>query len=191
MPPPVPGVEVADDADAARVRRPDAEGGSFDALELHRVGAEFLVELQMAALAEKILVHLPEHRPEPIGVLLDPFMVARGKLETIGEALRPPVEKAREETFRMNPLQRADRRAGLVDDGHGRGRRQEGVDEHRRPLPAMHAEHDEGIAMAATDDRLDVRRIGGCGLGHAGSRARISRRPRSGMSTQVGRLASS
>ena len=36
----VPGVEVADDRDAPRVRRPDGEANALDIVELHRQGAE-------------------------------------------------------------------------------------------------------------------------------------------------------
>ena len=44
----VPGVEVADDRDRARVRRPDRERRADDAVDLAHVRAELLVELARA-----------------------------------------------------------------------------------------------------------------------------------------------
>ena len=40
----VPAIEVADDADAPRVRRPDHEGDAVHAVHLHRMRAELVVE---------------------------------------------------------------------------------------------------------------------------------------------------
>ena len=50
---PVPAVEVADDADRARVRRPHGEGGAGDAVDLADVRAELLVQLLVPALARR------------------------------------------------------------------------------------------------------------------------------------------
>ena len=51
---PVPGVEVADDADAFRVRRPDAEMHAADAGNLANVRAQFFVFELVRALAGEI-----------------------------------------------------------------------------------------------------------------------------------------
>ncbi len=68
MQPPVPAVEVADDRDRARVRRPDRERGAGDAVELADVRAEPLVELLVAALAREVQVELAERRQERVRV---------------------------------------------------------------------------------------------------------------------------
>ncbi len=49
----VPRVEVADDRDRARVRRPDGERGAGDAVDLAHVRAELLVELLVLSLAQR------------------------------------------------------------------------------------------------------------------------------------------
>ena len=66
--PPVPGVEVADDRDRARVRRPDGERGADDAVDLADVRAEPLVEVLVAALHREVEVELAERRQERVRV---------------------------------------------------------------------------------------------------------------------------
>ena len=58
----VPAVEVADDGDVVRVRRPDGEISPADAGDLHRVRAEFLVEPVMPALVEQVQVEVGKQR---------------------------------------------------------------------------------------------------------------------------------
>ena len=69
MQPPVPGVEVTDDADRACRRRPDRECGASDALVIADVSAELLVDLLVAALADQVQVELTERQRERIGIL--------------------------------------------------------------------------------------------------------------------------
>src|SRR5438270_9674350 len=64
----VPAVEVADDADRARVRRPDRERGAGDAVDLAHVRAELLVQLFVAAFAGEVQVELAERRHERVRV---------------------------------------------------------------------------------------------------------------------------
>ena len=66
---PVPVVEVADDADAGRVRRPDREVDAFDAADRHRMGAELVVDAGVVAFAEEIEVVVGEHPAEAVGVV--------------------------------------------------------------------------------------------------------------------------
>ena len=65
---PVPGVEVADDRDRARVRRPDREGGAGDPVQLADVRAEPLVEVLVAALHGEVEIELAERRQERVRV---------------------------------------------------------------------------------------------------------------------------
>ena len=62
--PAVPVVEVADEADPSRVRRPDRERDALDALMHDRVRAELLIAGEMVALDEQMQVEFAEHRPK-------------------------------------------------------------------------------------------------------------------------------
>ena len=53
-----PLVEIADDADGSGVRRPDGEVDAAAALALPAMGAQFFVELEVAALLEEVDVVL-------------------------------------------------------------------------------------------------------------------------------------
>ena len=127
MPAPVPGVEVADHADPPCVGRPDREVDAFGALVLHRVRAHPVEEPEVAALADVVVVHRPEHRPEGIGVGHPPL--AAGVAGAVLERL-PRLQSHRplEEAGVVPPLERADRGAvegeglelgGAVDEGAG------------------------------------------------------------------------
>ena len=65
----VPAVEVADDADPDRVRRPDGEMHAGDAADLQRMRAELLVDAGVVALAEQVHVEVGEDPPEAVGIL--------------------------------------------------------------------------------------------------------------------------
>ena len=66
--PSVPLVEVADHGHPRRIRRPDREQDAVDALVVDELGAEPAVELAMRALADEIVVHRTERRPERVRV---------------------------------------------------------------------------------------------------------------------------
>ena len=68
--PPVPEVEVADEADAARVRRPDGERGAGLALADHGPRAERVPQLLVPSLADQVQVELAERRQVPVRVVL-------------------------------------------------------------------------------------------------------------------------
>jgi hypothetical protein len=187
----VPRIEITYDADAPCVGRPDAERGAFDPFVDGRMGAELVVELPVSAFSQQVLVHLPKHRPKAVGIFFNPFDVASRKFEPVGEPLRFPGYHPREKAFDMNPLKGSDGCVLLIDYCDRRGCRQESVDQHRRAVPTMHAEHRKGVAVTAAHDRFDVHRISGAGIAHEGSPAIKSRRPRSGIPTHEGRFASS
>ena len=62
MPAAIPVVEVADDRDVVRVRRPDREVIARHAAHGGRVGAELVVEPEVAPLVEEIQVLRPQPR---------------------------------------------------------------------------------------------------------------------------------
>ena len=64
----VPGVEVADYRDAARVRRPDGEGHALHPVQAGRLRAEPLGQLPVRALRKKVEVEFAEHQAEAVGV---------------------------------------------------------------------------------------------------------------------------
>ncbi len=67
--PAIPAVEVADDADALRVRRPDREVNALRAAKVAQVRAEFFVELQMVSLGKQMQVHLAHDEPVAVGIM--------------------------------------------------------------------------------------------------------------------------
>ena len=72
----VPIVEIADDGDALRIRRPDGEVKALGAVMLERMRAHLVEQPQMRALADVIVVHRPEHRAEAVGIGDRPFAAA-------------------------------------------------------------------------------------------------------------------
>src|SRR6201996_8160587 len=86
VPPRVPVIEVADDADPPGVRRQHYEADAVHAVERHWMRAELVVEPLMRAFAEQIKVVVAQDRQEAVGILelhdivaeLRPQMIARG-----------------------------------------------------------------------------------------------------------------
>ena len=66
---PVPAVEVADDADAVGVGRPDREVDPGDRAAVRRVRAEFLVSAQLRALAQQVEIEVGQDPAEPVGIV--------------------------------------------------------------------------------------------------------------------------
>ena len=155
--PAVPGVEVADDADAAGVRGPDREMHAVGALVMDRVRAHPFEEPQVGALAHVVVVHRAEHRTEGVGVGAPPLAagVARPVLERLAAADR---QRPLEEAGVVAPGEAAGRFVG-----QGVGLELGGsVDEGARQEPAghlVHAEHRERIGVAPGDDRLHRRLV--------------------------------
>ena len=62
MKPSVPLVEIANDADALRVRRPDGEAGAGHLVNHAQLRAEFFVNTAFIALAEQIQIRFAQRR---------------------------------------------------------------------------------------------------------------------------------
>ena len=60
---PIPTVEVSDNTDAIRVRRPDSKRHSFCAADFSDVRAELLVDLLVSPLAEEMQIDFTEAHP--------------------------------------------------------------------------------------------------------------------------------
>ena len=66
--PAVPEIEISDDADALRVRRPHREMDAADAADFADMRAEFFVLQIMGAFAKKIEVVVRKHRGKSVSV---------------------------------------------------------------------------------------------------------------------------
>src|SRR5437879_678712 len=64
----VPIVEIADDADALRVRRPDGEARAGNAVNRAQLRAELVVDFPLVPLAEEKQIRLAERRQEGIRI---------------------------------------------------------------------------------------------------------------------------
>ncbi len=69
MSPPVPGVPVADHADALGVGRPHGEDHAVHAVDAGPVGAELVVHAIVGALAEQVEIVVGQRRGEAVGIL--------------------------------------------------------------------------------------------------------------------------
>ena len=65
----IPIVEIADDADALCVGRPDGEVDAFHAADVAQMGAELGVALPVRAFAEQVQIVLGEQRREGVGIV--------------------------------------------------------------------------------------------------------------------------
>src|SRR5262245_3919625 len=65
----VPIIEIPDDADAARIWRPDRKGNAIDALVYQRMCSELPVAREMVALRKQVDVDLAEYRREAIDIV--------------------------------------------------------------------------------------------------------------------------
>ena len=62
MKPPIPMVEITDDADALRVWRPNGETGAVDAVNHAQLRAEFFVNAPLVAFAEQKQIRFAQRR---------------------------------------------------------------------------------------------------------------------------------
>ena len=67
----VPSIEVADDADALRIRCPYDKSNAGNAFHIHRMCTELVVQLQVIALAEQIEVELRQDRRNAMDLIHD------------------------------------------------------------------------------------------------------------------------
>ncbi len=74
----VPLIEIADDADALRVGRPDAELHAGDAVDFADVRAELVERAVMRAFGEKMQIEIAEEGREVVGV--KPFAIRHALL---------------------------------------------------------------------------------------------------------------
>src|SRR5271155_673455 len=86
-PPAVPSVEVADDADPLRVRRPYREGDALNTFMYQRVRSKLAVARQVVALGEQMNVDLAKHRRKRIDIVKFVLGAAARHAQPIAEYL--------------------------------------------------------------------------------------------------------
>ena len=90
MAPAIPLIEAADDADPARIRRPDGKTHAVDMVLCQRMGAEQGKRSGMIASSQQGQVGIAELRPEGIGVGIDALAaVSPGHGQAVIETLAP------------------------------------------------------------------------------------------------------
>ncbi len=188
VPPPVPKVEIADDADAPRVRREHRESDAVDAFERERVSTELLVGTQMLALAEQMQIEIGKDRGKPVGVLEFDGMLPEQRAQAIRPVHR--LDPSGEQSGRMNARQRM-LLAAALEHRHLPCVREIGPHD-RHAVVEMRTEIDERIGVTALDQRDGL-----CGeLAHGRSAAggdgnRMREAAANGTRTQSGRFVSS
>lgn len=93
---PVPVIEVTNDADTRRMRRPHRKRDAFHGPDLRHVRAEFVVDLFVPALGEQMQVQLADRRWKTVRVAnrnlfiaaMDVQLVSRNLLDTWDEDLK-------------------------------------------------------------------------------------------------------
>src|SRR5690606_13306158 len=83
----VPLVEITDDTDPPRIRRPDGEADPRHAVEHHRVRAKAVIEPPVAALAEEMHVEFAKDRRKPVRVPRLPACAVAGQAKPVSERL--------------------------------------------------------------------------------------------------------
>src|SRR5450755_4225149 len=71
----IPSIEIPDDADALRVRRPNRKINSRDSADRAQLRAELLVKLMMISFGEEMQIHLAHDRAETIRIVQLMFSV--------------------------------------------------------------------------------------------------------------------
>lgn len=97
----VPMIEIADDADAAGIRRPNGKMNAGDTIDSFHVGAEFFVGVVMAAFAHEIKIELREKKRERVSVVgLYRFAVLCVETNAIAGRSRREFADARQNGFK-------------------------------------------------------------------------------------------
>ena len=148
---PVPGVEVADDADPVRVGGPDGELHARDAVHRPRVGAEETVCVPVASLAEQVQIKVPDLGRKAVRVAMmvrRPLRVVPIEKVALGHLPRfslPNEQVCPGDALQLDPA---------LDDAHPLRFGQERT--HRAAaVTDVAAEDLEGVVMAGFDDALE------------------------------------
>ena len=143
----IPVVEVSDHGNASRVGSPDGEMHAIGTVMVHGMGTEFVIEAEVVAFADVVVIHGAEYGTERIGIGHDPFAACIGAGETDG-VLACSCDRPFKKSGIMAAFNLAKRRAvqRLNNDVFGTGYKGAGD-----PLLAgfVQAEHGKRVAVAA------------------------------------------
>ena len=155
----VPAVEVADDRDRARVRRPHGERHALDAVHVARMRSQSLVEVLVPSLAREMEVQLPQGREERVRIAdRDGLSLGVGDLELVPERQRRAGHASREDSRGVNAPQ-AHRLPAAGQDRDAIGSRP--VRPHDDAAPrGVGAEQPVRVVVVASDELLDLLRDG-------------------------------
>ena len=150
----VPGIEVADHADAFGIGRQHGKGDARDAIVLDRMRPQFVIELKVAAFAQEMQIDVGQDRQKPVRIVELNDRFAKTHAQAIGHrVLRTP---RREQSGGVYPVER--RFPAVVPDCRnlqriGHEHAQDGA-----ALVDMRTEVVERIGVAAFDHRDGFRR---------------------------------
>ena len=158
--PPVPAVEVPDDADPLGVGRPHREQDPVDPAHRARVRAEHRVGAKQRPFAEEVQVEVAQDRPERVGIDdLARAPVLSGQDQPVAEQLRSPGEERLEESVRVDPLHRLQGPAGEIAHVGARRLRQEGAHGHGRSAPDLDRVRAEDVERVVVGPGQDARQV--------------------------------
>ena len=191
IPPRIPGVEITDHGDGARIRRPDGEAHTGDAIDRRHVGAKMRRQFEMPAFVEQMQIEFAQQRPEGIWILGFLHRARPGDAQPIRlAAADATLEQTVRRGWREPPQQLV---AGARQHLDAQRSGQEGADDPSR-RGVVRTQDGERIAQRAIGERLrHTRRQAGhfSHIVHAVTCATSCARPCSGTSIQAGRLAAS
>ncbi len=153
MPPAIPVIEVADHRNALGIGGPYGEMHPRGALMGNDMGAHLVVEPQMRALRQIVIVKRSQHRSEGIGINHMPVASGIGGLETHGLAVLQ-LDRAFKETGIVGLREVAEL---LPGQGMG-GERFRPADKgpgHKGPPGFMQAKNGEGVMVLANDESVN------------------------------------
>ncbi len=128
---------------------------AVDVLMAHGMSAQPLVETQVRALDQQVVVHLPQHRREPIGIIEAPFAAGVARMESISRQGLAAGYQAFEQAGGMALVERAQAPARRVAGLEVGGMRREGPDDH--PLgDGVRAQDGERVPVEGGYDRVDL-----------------------------------
>ena len=158
---PVPVIEIADDTDALRIRRPDGEARAGHAIDHAQLRAELVVDLPLIAFAEEIKILFAQRRQKRIRIAHSPRLarVIRDD-EVVGINMIGLLAHAFEDARLVDALQLNARLVALVHRLHFdvRGVGHESAHDHAGAIAQrVHAEERVRRAMLDLDQTLHFR----------------------------------
>ncbi len=152
MTPRIPEIEIADDADAAGIRREHHKSDAIDAVQRHRMRAELVIEPLMGAFTEQIQIEVRQHRWKAVGVLKFDDVIAKTGAQLV--ALGAIRQGASEKSGVMNAHEL--RRFAVFVDRVDIGRLGKKGTHNRSVILGVKAEIMKWIRMPAFDDSVGL-----------------------------------